>query len=361
MVDNNPQKNDLKGKLVEAIVAQLHAAPGVKVEQNKRLPPRNGKGRTRDIDILLTMRDAAGYEVRRAIECKNEKTPIEAGYIEAFNSKLMRLGLTPQHAIYVSASPYTQGAKDSAEEFGIRLLRVTGLSDDRLSAVVSEVLQSVIHVLPIVSSFEITGFSDTFWFYIEGFEHIGTVYDLVWMQWRNGKISDSLGKSVVDIPIPPGWHHLVNGEKRAPIAIKVNVEVIGLVITVRGQATNHALINDQDRFIERAKIQARFDAPDAPKTLKVVFSEFELSEHLEFTSPMRLTIGRLRCPRIQVVNNIGFVYWPVSERTAKKLYEIGPAAPPGTVIEPRPSDPFWIEGHSIHTIWEPIWEKYPFR
>src|SRR5258708_27238960 len=79
-----------KGKIVERIVALMHKYPdtSVKVERNVHLPSiLNKKSRKREIDVLLT-REIAGHTIQIAIECKNEKRPIDTPAIDTFIKKL---------------------------------------------------------------------------------------------------------------------------------------------------------------------------------------------------------------------------------------------------------------------------------
>ncbi len=66
-----------KGELVEEIVEKMHANPNVGVQRRVFLDPLAGSGK-REIDVLLTS-SVAGYPVRLAIECKNEKAQVSRG------------------------------------------------------------------------------------------------------------------------------------------------------------------------------------------------------------------------------------------------------------------------------------------
>lgn len=125
-----------KGLLVEQVVAKLHEAPGVRVQTRVKLAPaRSPGGRPREIDILLTS-EVAGYEVRIAVECKNEDKRIEAPAIDAFVGKLKYIGVPVQHGIFVASRGFTKGAQERADEAGIRLFTLTGLTSDRLAVAV---------------------------------------------------------------------------------------------------------------------------------------------------------------------------------------------------------------------------------
>src|SRR5437660_12493863 len=127
-----------KGKIVERIVALMHKYPdtSVKVEQNVRLPLVLRKtGRAREIDVLLT-RDIAGHSVQIAIECKNAQRPIDTPAIDAFTTKLQRVGVP--NGIFVSASGYTTEAIESAAEDGIKPFALNDLTEKVLYASIVE-------------------------------------------------------------------------------------------------------------------------------------------------------------------------------------------------------------------------------
>lgn len=58
-------------------MAVMHGSPGLLVERNVLLPAVGNPGRKRETDVLLTSA-VAGYRVRFAIECKNEKGVVQA-------------------------------------------------------------------------------------------------------------------------------------------------------------------------------------------------------------------------------------------------------------------------------------------
>ena len=52
--------------------------------------------------------------------------------IQQFKGKLDEVGIPNQLGKFVSTSPYTRGAKSSAEEAGITLLLLSGLDEKKL-------------------------------------------------------------------------------------------------------------------------------------------------------------------------------------------------------------------------------------
>jgi len=92
-----------KGDVLEKIIAEMHDVPGVKIERNQFLPSVDGSGRTREIDVLITSQ-VAGFPVRIAVECKNEKKTTDIEKIDAFIGKLQDVGIPVQHGVFVSTS-----------------------------------------------------------------------------------------------------------------------------------------------------------------------------------------------------------------------------------------------------------------
>jgi hypothetical protein len=190
-----------KANILEDVVALLHEDPEVEVRKKVRLPTRANSSRKREIDVLVTG-SLIDYPVRIAFECKNYGGKIGVAKIDEFNGKLEDVGIPVQHGIYVTAGDYTSDARERAEELGMRLLRLEGLTSDRLAAEVHEAFQSVIFLLA-----EVTGlnYSDVkadapvlerdlkILRDAQG-RDVGTVYDLIWTKWRDP--DDSWGSRV---------------------------------------------------------------------------------------------------------------------------------------------------------------------
>jgi len=139
-----------KGKIVEGLVALLHEQPGISVQRNVHLPSTDGE-ETREIDVLISGQ-LVGYPVQITIECKNYKREIGKADIDAFIGKLNDLGFPTQHGIYVCTSRYTKGAIKRAKNAGVRTFKLDGLTGDRLAAAIYDALQSIIYLLPIMTS-----------------------------------------------------------------------------------------------------------------------------------------------------------------------------------------------------------------
>jgi len=131
-----------KGDIVEQIIASMHEMPGVTVERNVFLPTQDGSGRTGEIDVLLSSQ-VAGYTVRVAIECKNEKHRVGVSEVNEFIGKLHDVGIPTQQGILVSASGYTTGAALRAKQVGIKPLVLKDVTND-LPISIREAFQSII-------------------------------------------------------------------------------------------------------------------------------------------------------------------------------------------------------------------------
>ena len=345
-----------KGKLVEQITASLHDWLNVKVERNVFLPVVGQSKRKREIDVLLTS-NLAGYPVRIAIECKNEKVPIGSPKIDAFIGKLNDIGIPIQHGIYVSASGYTSDAIERAKEAGIRPLILNGLTKEGLSASVAEAFQSAVYLLAAVDSIHITNNvpnpkpHEIEIFYNNEGKVCGSISDLIWQNWLNGKPPSFIGEHVLEITVPSEWHQIINGKVEPVYSVKAIIRVIGLVITLTGQVRKYTLFNASNMKFERSQLNVLFDIPKVKQPITTIYTEPQLKEFLDRPEAVKVTIGRIRLPRI--LN--GSLYWPPSERALRKIMKLMQAFQAGEIPDPRPFKFTDIEGTDIETIWEPVW------
>lgn len=304
----NPQRpvetsSRKKGSIVEEITAWLHDWPEVQVERNVWLPSRGDPNRKREIDVLVTAQ-ITGYLVRVAIECKNESTPIGSGLMDAFAGKLQDVGIPCQQGIYVSASGYTKNAIRRAEDDGIRVLTLRGLSSDGLkSCITTTAHQSVAFILAQVTEVAFETASP------EPLPHIplfldqtgrlcGTIPHLIADMWRTGSIPPALGEHRITIPIPDGWKpvsagHYVQFIKRE---IQAAVHVRGLTFTVEGTAEQYSLVDAATRQSQKVGIKAFFKSAGGRYPLTIIDDENDLKR---LTSrPGMSTVVRIKVPRI---------------------------------------------------------------
>jgi len=349
-----------KGKIVEQIVASMHDLSGVKVENNVFLPTLGNSRRKREIDVLLTS-NIAGYPVKIAIECKNERNVIGAPKIDAFVGKLIDIGIPLQHGIYISASGYTSGAIDRAKKAGIRTLELTGIGENLTDSVV-EAIQSIVYLLLEIVNIQIRNnvantpnSQQMLIFYDEHSKICGSVPDLIWQEWLNGKISSSLGEYEITLNIPSNWHQIVDGKIESVISASAKIRIIGLVMTISGKAKKHLLLNSIDKKVEKFQFDVIFDTSKTTYPITAIQSENQLDEFTKRPESIKLNIGKIKLPRIR----FGAMYWPPSERTAKIVINLMQAFEAGKIPDPRPINIVELEGADLQTIWEPIWNEHP--
>jgi hypothetical protein len=223
-----------KGRIVERIVALMHDQPGVTVQRNQFLPPVSGTGRKREIDVLITA-FVVGYQVRLAVECKNEAKAIGSPMIDAFVGKLQHVGIPSQYGVYVSASGYTADAVERAKTAGIKTLTLHGLNADLLGSV-SDAFQSTIYLHLQVLNEIVTSLTppsepknlNIFGFYNEKGKLAALLPDLVWQAWIAGQLPLTLGEHEVDLPFPTKLHPEVNGSVVEISALTTKIRVTGL-------------------------------------------------------------------------------------------------------------------------------------
>ena len=351
-----------KGDIVERIVAAMHAAPNVSVERNVYLHPRDGGGRTREIDVLISTR-VAGYPVHIAVECKNKKQRIGVEEIDAFVGKLQDVGIPPSLGVFVSASGYTEGALLRAQEAGIKTLILEDVSK-RLSRVVHEAFQSIVYLLLTITNIQVKNdidgpaqASEILFFRDEEGRVSGSVPDLVWLKWRKREIPDKIGKYQVELTLPDGWRQIVKGRVAKVFQIVVDVLVTGHVITLSGSVTQRRLIDAASGATEKWHMEAKFEVPAGAYPVRTFSNERDLKEFIEKSDAVIKVVGRLRLPRIQW----GAMYWPPSQKAIQRLVHFAQQAmKQGKDFDFASQSLMDIEGEDIQAIWEPIIEDYPF-
>ncbi len=365
--NNYKTSTTAKGRLVEEIVASLHKYPNVKIERNRKLPVYDPSGlskRKREVDVLLTS-SVAGYPIQFVIECKNEKDKIGSPLIDSFVGKLDDLGIANQHGIFVSASGFNNEAIERAKKNGIKLLTLIGLRKDGYAALISEAVQSVVHLMlsikqMLVTSREIYTSYDPLTFCNEKGGYIGSIPDLVYKKWINLEHFPEIGEYQWKFEVPLNCFQMVDGNIRPTSAtieaIEVKVQISGVVICISGQAEQQYLVNPSDNTIEKGRINLAFEKNEFKYPVTTFNSESELEDFIENRlESVKLTVGRIKFPRILS----GISYWPPSERAAKIIIPQMSAFVAGKIPDPRPFNLADIEGTDLRTIWEPIWEGLP--
>ena len=303
-----------KGDLLEDLVALMHDTPGVDVKKRVKLPVLHSKSRRkREVDVLLTT-NAAGYQVRLAIGCKNEKSKLDVNDVDNFSNILRDVGIPLQHGILVSVSGYTRDALDSAGQKGMRTLIFEGLTPDRMSIEVNAALRSVLYLF--ISSSNLT--ASTFPFLPKSARETQWPTDTIdskdppstaqllsclWRMWICGKVPNRIGEHVAAIiPISCDAHWM---------AI-LDLKVEGRVASLHGTYSRRVLKDAQAANIERVQVAADFSPPQKVQNLSHIESEDELSALVDQDKLHILT--RVRVPRL--LTSLGF--WPQSVEEAER-------------------------------------------
>lgn len=264
---------------MEQVVALLHEEPGIKIETNVKLPPSD-----REIDVLITGH-VAGYPVRVAISCKNERLPIKPNLINEFIGTLDEVGIPTQYGIFVCVNGYSSGALTRAQKAGIKTLVLRGLTKSRLTSEISKAFQFSIYLLTVITNITVSNSCGTagyesyqgefLVFGNEKQEPYGTVLDLIVDRWQKGYPPSTLGDYEMTLDIPKGWQQFV---ARAPVEVNTadcTVKVIGLVIELKGKTKQHALIDPVENIVKKARVDVSFDMPKPGRSLPLRVFESE--------------------------------------------------------------------------------------
>jgi hypothetical protein len=353
-----------KGDIAEQIVASMHQAPNVKVETNVYLPTKNKKGKAREIDVLITSL-VAGFPVRIAVECKNEKKVTGVEKIDAFIGKLEHVGLSPQLSVYVSTSRYTVGAIEHAKEVGMKALLLKDV-EDQINQVISEVFQSLIYLFATIATVRLSLSEDSpkppngpsLFFYSEEGKICGSVGDLVWDLWLKGKIPNRIGIHELQLKIPKNWKQRFDDHELIFSNLSASVKVTGHVITVSGAVKQHNLIDASDGMVNKWQVKAKFPSPVGKHIVTEFHDEEQLEKYFYNRKGVTLVAGRLRLPRIRWAGS----YWPPSEKALDKiLLLIDDADAQGKHFDWTKFPFDEIEGTDLSAAFEPIWEGHPYE
>ncbi len=347
-----------KGNLLEDIVALLHQQSGVKIDKRIKIPAGGASSkRKREIDVLLTSY-VAGYPVKIAIECKNERKKVGSGKIDAFVGKLKDVGIPAQQGIYVSPTGYTKDALERAKEDGIRTLSIQGLTSDGLAVEIHKARQSMVYLaltweemfrfkdesdyshdtckkLPaeIVIDFNVTRY---------GHGRHG-ILNAIWEKWIIGELSSTLGKHSIAIILPRGYQFDNEIAVEYSCLVIVKCKVSGFLFERYGRANDIFLKNAETEKIEKRNINTEFSEDNNISMIGWLESEEVLSQHI--TSEGIHLYGRIILPRIITSK----CYWPPSKRAIQRIREL---------YDSNDEINFWkVEGSNLHQAWESYFEE----
>ena len=351
-----------KGKLVELIVGNLHRIDGVEVEQNVLIPPKNGSPkRRREVDVLVHS-NVAGYPFKIAIECKNYKKIIGVGLIDEFRGKLDDIGLSPQQGIYVTTRRFTKDAVDRAERLGIRLLLLSGLSEDRLTSEILKSVHSVIYLLCGIAKIDVKTDVENFieapelentpiqFFCNEKGETSGVMPHEIWSRWVDRRLPIDLGDHVIELPTAPDWFLVVNHRLEKVTSVSVTIHVAANVTEFEGKATLHGLWNQPNNDLSRIGGSTSFTLKNEVKPIRTFHSEESLSEYITSLPHAVKSLERVLLPRIWS----DCFYWPVSVRLEGILKERREKLQKGEITNIIPQDQNELEGTDLSAVWDEI-------
>ena len=328
--------NTLKGRIAESLVAALHENDdSTQVECNVKLPAKNGSGRTREVDVLLTG-SVGGYTLRVAIECKNYSKRIGVEKIGEFADKLRDVGLPRENSIFVSAVGFTKDALERAADYGIRPLLLEGLDDNRLGARVFGAIGSTLYIVPTLvqtgcNATGIPGLDLTHRPELNAESLPTTVFDVnqnrdLWLAdiaatvWNQGLVDPQLGLTDVTLDFRDDYTWALNFEGHTMRLDKLTLsfEIKALAYTLTGQGERFALRDVVSQSLVKHKQEAHFP-PHFIRNLTELKTQGELEayqkqcdaitgEEWHFTRVIHLP--RVKC---------GDFYHPVSQRVQDKI------------------------------------------
>lgn len=349
-----------KGRIVEKIVALLHEEPGISLRRNVMLQTSDGQD-TREIDVLVSGQ-LVGYQVQLAVECKNYGRPIGKGDIDAFVGKLNDLGFPTQYGIYVSASRYTGGALKRAKNAGLRTLKLDGLTKDRLTEAIYDALQSVVFLLPIMTS--LTFFNDApkmtpqemSEFFNESGERL-VIFDLLWRHWCGGKYPKEIGTHSFEVDVPKGYAQHCKGKRLDSVRVALTLQVVAVVVQIPGKAKDIQLTNCGVKSVEKRTVHVSFESEDDSSFAAGIFeSEEDLNAFLDSRpEKYRLVLGRLLLPRILTP---GRVLWPPSQKYMDNINRLRDEH--GPALEAQKIDMLSLHGDNFfEALFDDVWQGHP--
>jgi tetratricopeptide (TPR) repeat protein len=353
-----------KGRLLEEIAARMYKSSFHDVILNARVSPVNRNPKLKpEIDVLLQSK-VVTRPARRAIECKNLSEKVGLEKINAFVGKLQDVGVPYEHGVYISSRGYTEDAIDRSKPINLKLLTLTGLTEDGLASITAEAFQLRVFYLARVEEITITNNLekiDKGWelliFFDEKGNFRGTVADLLWNQWQAGLIPMTAGKHEINMVVPKGWRQIVNGKEEPILAATASLTVFAFVLRIPGESTYHTLIRATDGTVEKRQLNATFNVNvdrTVPQTLEVFDSEDDLKAAVQSQKGVGVTI-RTRLPRIQYMNRF---YYPLSKRVDQLLKQRWEQASDG-IATPDDLNIDEIEGTDLTAVFEPLLEGYP--
>lgn len=347
-----------KGDLLEDVVALLHQQEGVKIDKRIKISAGGASSkRKREIDVLLTCY-IAGYPVKIAIECKNERKKVGSGKIDAFVGKLKDVGIPTQQGIYVSPAGYTKDALERAKEDGVRTLSIQGLTSDGLAVEIHKARQSMVYLaLTWEERFIIKDEADYSYdsckklsaeivieFNVKRYGHGRSgILNAIWEKWVTGEILSTLGKHSIAIILPKGYQFDNDQPEKYSSLVIVKCKIFGFLFNMAGSAKDFILKDAETGKLEKRNINAEFSGDSNMSMLGWLESEEALSQHISLRGIH--VYGRIKLPRI-ITNKC---YWPPSKRAIQRIRELYDAEEDITFEK--------VEGNNLYRAWESYFEE----
>lgn len=234
------------------------------------------------------------------------------------------------------------------------------LTEEVLYASIVEAFHSIVYLFCQVVIVYLTTPSETYNllqapFYDKNGKQCGALGDLIWQKWISKEPPLSLGGHELPLELPPQWNFVIDDNVIPVTSINAIVDVSGLFGGHIGQATGnfYSLVKASDSTVDRNLFEVKIDVSQSDYALTWVHCEDELQKLLERTETV-LMHHRIKIPRIIAAG----IYWPPSARVQKRINELMRAFEAGEISDPRPFNFQEIEGLSIRTAFEPIWERY---
>ena len=120
----------------------------------------------------------------------------------------------------------------------------------------------------------------------------------------------------MEVSIPPGWYHLVQGKLSYTQTMSVHVHVHGLVTSTQGDAHEYQLVNDLKEKRERDQVHLSFQPDPSIIPVTSITEDFTMQEIVHSSGATAILTHRSRLPKILVAE---LFLWPVDYATAKKL------------------------------------------
>jgi hypothetical protein len=159
--------------------------------------------------------------------------------------------------------------------------------------------------------------------------------DLIWFKWLAGEPPSVLGEYKLDLDVPEAWHTRINGRREPILSASAKVKVHAAVVALPGTASNFAMIDPEDRSVQRLHSRASFENVPGENPVFNFSEESELERFIQSRpEAMRVTVGRMRVPRFLV----NYIYWPPSERVQRRMAHLQKVYEAGRIRMPQPED-----------------------